>query len=108
MGEFNEEFEKLSAILSAEYIRIYDLFEEENNKGEDKDQSLCQSLKGALFHMSRAMGECVEAKAHLVSDLSVPDLLCKMQYEQEMKEYREKLLKTNEFSNILNDKDDDE
>lgn len=107
MSEFSEEFEKLSAILSAEYIRIYDLFEEEHNKGEEADPSLLKSLKNALFHMSRAMGECVEAKSYLVPELSVPDLLCKMQYECEMKEYKEKLLKTNEFSNILNDKDDE-
>lgn len=105
--EIEMEFSKLSSMLSMEYIKMYNLISGENEAKENNaefDADICEKGNQILMHLSHSMGELVEAKALIVEKLSMPDLLCKMQYESEMSDALEAYTKAQSFNDILNDK----
>lgn len=102
--KFASDCTELSAKMGMLYITISNYVKQENekkNNGEEYDEKGAEGYT-ALMHLSHAMGELVEAKDKFV-ELTIPDILCKMQYESEMNEALQQYGQMKKFNDILNE-----
>ena len=121
LEEIKNEYANLSALMSLFFIKLDDFVESEIAKkenGEEYNEKVVENGSAIRMHASHALGELVESKACIFDDLTLPDLMCKYQYEKEMslslEAYFEQLKKqdkeqtelTDAINDILNDEDD--
>lgn len=105
LEEIKGKLEATAGIMSKFFIDLETYLEEECEKfknGEKCDEYAVKNAKLAQMHASHSLGELIEVKSCLTTDLSIVDKLCKANYESEMNQAIEAMLNKNKLDDIFN------
>lgn len=104
--EIENKFIELQGALAQFFLTLetyISVEEQKKENGEEYDEMAVKNSVSIKMHAGHTMGELVEAKSGLFEELSIPDKLCKAQYESEMDSALDLYVKSHTFSDILND-----
>lgn len=105
LEEIKNKLQMTAGLMSKFFIELENYLEEEQEKfknGEECDEYAVKNSKLAQMHASHSLGELIEVKSCLTTDLTPVDKLCKAQYESEINQAIEALVTKNKLDDIFN------
>lgn len=99
------EIQMAAGMLSKLFINLELFLEEEKEKkeeGEEFDEYILKNANLAKMHASHCLGELIETKSCLTTELTPIDIICKKQYEDEMSQSIDAIIKKDKLDDIFN------